>query len=277
MFFSLRMAFLLLVSLALLFALGTAINTLPAEGLLFKQMNVTRFFALYNEYFSHPLVFLWLTGLILVGFLLFANTLCCTWKQLNGHRKQSRQMQNNRARSRGMVIIHVIAILVIAFHAIDIALISRHKPQLLFPQNTATMGDYNVTVTGLAYVSDRAPITQKQQNQRVNVLKIPAGEFSLSDNKVTLSISHNGKEQKTGSLSMLRPLYHRGTFFILDGFIIPYGSEDGAVAARIHSTYNPLVTPFFLVYLALLTFLILQGVQNRYRPSTRDTTTTPGN
>lgn len=268
MLFSLRTAYVLLVSLAILFGLGDLLAGIQEEAEVFKEMNMVHFFSLFDNYVAHPLVLVWLVALVFAGAFLLINTLCCTYKQV------VRSLQYNRAdafgekRNRGMIIIHSIAIVVIAFHAIDIALVARHKPQQLFAQQSTQLGGYTITIKSLDYVTDRSVITQRQKGQRIGATRISSDEFSISENKVELSIFKDGVLVKQGILRMLHPLRYGGTFFILDGFVVPYGSDSDDVAALIHYTYNPLVIPFFMVYIAMLFFLILHVVTVRYRPAT---------
>ena len=265
MFFSLRTAYVLLLLLAGTFGLGTLMTSLREEALLFKQMNIASFFSLFSEYISHPLVLFWLVILVCVGAMLFLNTVCCTVRQISRYKKQ--RGFKGEAKRLGLIAIHLVAIVVIAFHAVDIALMERQKPQRIAVLQTAQLGDYSVRVEKLVYVTDRDVIRQQTKGQRIRLSQIPAEKFSIEENGVELSIHRDGELVQQKMLYMLQPFEYHGTFFILDGFQVPYGSEDDEIVALLHCTYNPLVQPFFLIYVLLLTILLLHGFKNRYRPA----------
>ena len=266
MLFSLRTAYVLLVFLAVVFGVGNVLSGMTAASAVFKEMNETHFFGLWNSYTAHPLVLVWLCLLVFLGVFLFLNTLCCTFTQVVRYREKKLKNSLGDKRNRGMMIIHLITIVVIAFHAIDLALIARTKPQQILVGESAQLGPYTITAKSLDYVTDRTAISQTRKGQKIRSTQISSDEFSISGNRVELSISRAGVVVRQGFLTMLHPLRYGGTFFILDGFIVPYGSESGAVAALVHHTYNPLVIPFFMVYALLLFFLVLQILQQRYRP-----------
>lgn len=269
MFFSLKTAYILLVLLAVLLGLGNYISTIPAEAQVFKEMNMGHFFSLLSSYVAHPRLLMWLIALIFTGALLFLNTVCCTYKQVIRYRQNTRPDTVGEKRNRGMMIIHIIAIVVIAFHAIDIALVKRHKPQQLFAKESAQLGGYTVTINSIDYVTDRSVITQSHKGERISATRITSNEFSILGNRAELSVFKDGVLVKKGLISMLHPLRYGGTYFILDGFVVPYGSDNNEVAALVHYTYNPLVIPFFAVYVLMLVCLILHLVKHRYRPEKR--------
>ena len=268
MLFSLRTAYVLLLLLAGIFGLGTLLTSLSAEALVFKQMNIAQFFSLFSEYISHPLVLLWLLILVCVGALLFLNTVCCTFRQISRYKKQ--RGFKGGAKRFGLIAIHLVAIVVIAFHAVDIALMERQKPQGITVMETAQLGDYTVRMEKLVYVTDRDVIRQQKKGQRIRLSQIPAEKFSIEKNGVGLAIYKDGELVKQEMLYMLQPIAYHGSFFILDGFQIPYGGGDNDIVAMLHCTHNPLVQPFFLVYVLLLTILLLHGFKNRYQPQRKN-------
>ncbi|CAG37705.1 hypothetical protein [Desulfotalea psychrophila] len=264
-FFSLRAAYCFLAGLVLVFFAGSLLTGITSIDRVFRRMNVLSFADLPAHLSSHPLVIFWIFLLFFFGAGLFVNTLCCTYRQLPYLKKKGGAGARQR---RGMTYIHLVVILVIACHAIDIVLVERHLSKKILPMQTIAMGDYQLRLDGVDYITDRTFITENAGGRVRKTVTIPKASFSTEGNRAEVSLYRDGLLLKRGTLRMFSPLYYKGTFFFLDGFFIGHGQS--SVGVLLHYAFNPLVRPFFLIYILLFTLLFRQFYQNRYR-SCRET------
>ncbi len=265
-FSSLRTAFFFLVLLAVFFALGSYFANAQDIKVLFKQMTSVHIWSCLDSIVHNRTLLFWLLGLVICAIMLFLNTLFCTIKQLRqcwgGDASVKRTKQQFRLKI--MAFIHIIALAVIGCHGLDIALVERHPPVKILNSETLGLGTYLLKVKEVSYITDRKYIQEDEKGRRPPSFKIPRKQFSIEGNKAELAVYKNGELVREGEIRLFEPLRVGGTFFILDGFFIPHGSD--TLGLLIHRSYNPLALPFFGIYVILFFTLLLQCIKNRYRP-----------
>ncbi|PIE56381.1 MAG: hypothetical protein CSA34_04695 [Desulfobulbus propionicus] len=261
LFTSLTTAFVLFLLLAVIFGYGSHIAALAEVRPVFRKMTSTHIWAALGAIRQQQMLLYWLLALVAVAVALFANTLCCTWKQFRNYKKSSRVTRGNKNAQR-MMFIHVAALLVIVFHGLDVAMVQRHLPQKIAVGDSGEFNGYTIKVEAVEYITDKKYIREDEQGRRRSSFKIPYGEFSIKENKARLGLYREGRLVQTADIKMFSPVRLGSTFFFLDGFYLPRDSEK--IGITIHSSYNPLVLPFFLLYACLLSILLWHALGNRF-------------
>lgn len=261
-FYSITTAYILFALLAVIFAVGSHLAGTAAIEPIFSQMNATHIWTCLGSIIANTTLLIWLLALVVIAGALFVNTLCCTSRLVkqswfNGSKSKA------PFRLQTMAFIHVIALLVIIFHALDVGLIQRNNPVNIMESESQILGKYRLQVNKISYVTDRKIITESETGKRTPSFKIPKELFSITDNKAVISLYLGEKLVTKSDIRLFDPLSVGGSFFILDGFFIPYNSDK--IGLSIHYMYNPLVYPFFAIYIILFSALLFQWFKNRYR------------
>ncbi len=250
---SLTTAFVLFMLLAAIFGYGSHLAAVKAVKPIFKKMTATHIWNALDAICQHQAVLCWLLVLAAVAIALFVNTLCCTWQQYDHYQKSSRAAATNK-RLRRMVFIHVAALTVIVFHGLDVLMVERHLPRKIAVGSTGELNGYTIKVEAIHYITDKTYIRENEQGRRRPSFKIPSKKFSIKGNKARIGFYKNDRLVETSDIRMFSPVRLGSTFFFLDGFYIPHNSEQ--IGISIHSSDNPLVLPFFMVYACLFTILL---------------------
>ena len=260
--FSLQTAFFSLAALALIFAVGSHLATIKPLRQVFGRMTDIYIWACLDDILANPQLFVWLIILVFFAAVLFVNTACCTSRQLSNYFKTGNASNRNK-RLCGMAYIHVVALLVLVFHAVDVAFVQRHEPVKLFTGEQAVLGEYEIAVHSVKYVTDPSYITEDETGRRMPSFKIPADHFSIEENMAQVTLSKDGIEVQQADFRMFAPVRVGGTFFILDGFFIPHGGEQAGIL--LHRVHNPIALPFFGLYALLFSLFLYQCYVTRYR------------
>lgn len=268
-FSSLTTAYILFALLAAVFAVGSQLAGVSEIKPIFKQMNTTDVWSCVSAIFSNTTLLIWLILLIVIAVCLFFNTLCCTSQLVQNGAKDSAP-----SRLKIMAFIHVVALFVIIFHALDVGLIQRHKAVQIMESESLILGKYRLHVDKVFYETDRTYITESEGGKRTPSFKIPRKQFSIEGNRAEISLYRDDELVKTSEIRLFSPIRVGGTFFILDGFFIPHNKKN--IGISIHYMYNPLVYPFFTIYTILFSALLLQWFKNRYRPPTSNSNNIQG-
>lgn len=264
-FYSITTAFFLFVALAVVFGLGSHLAGLEHINPIFKKMTAIHVWSCVDSILDNWVLLLWLSILIIVAIALFINTLCCTSQLLKScFSNRPSSIKYKQYRMRMMTVIHVIALAVIVCHALDITLVQRHKPVKIIESEKATFGNYEIRIINIAYQTDRKFIQMDENGKQMPSFKIPRKQFSIEGNSAQIAVYHEGKLLKEGEIRLFDPFRVGSSFFILDGFYLPYNSDK--IGVSIHHTYNPLALPFFAIYTLLFSALLYQYFSNRYRP-----------
>ncbi len=255
-FFSLRASYLLFAVLALVFGLGNRLASVTSYKAVFKDMTATHLGNCIGPIAHNPILLVWLFIFILVGGCLFINTGCCTTAQVRLLGRMRAGHSEKQGRAVQMAVIHIIALMVIALHALDITMIKRQKPVRLYPGQTVSMGAYTVRVDQVSYVTDRAMITEDRNTGKNKRFHIPEEKFSMENNFARIRVEKDNLTSGVRELRILCPVRLGADFFFLDGFFIAHGSTE--VGVLIHHSYNPLAIVFFTVYTLLFGLLIFR-------------------
>lgn len=266
-FYSITTAYILFTLLAAVFAVGSHLAGVAEIKRLFQLMNTTDIWSCFDAIVGNITLLSWLILLIVIAACLFVNTVCCTTQLVqkgffNGVKKRAPQLKT-------MAFIHVVALFVIIFHVVDVGLIRRHKPIQIMESESRLLGKYNLKVDTIFYETDRQYITESDKGKRPPSFKIPRKQFSIEGNRAEISLYQDDTVVKTSEIRLFSPVRVGGTFYILDGFFIPYDNTN--IGISIHYMYNPLVYPFFAIYTILFSTLLLQWFKNRYREPTSNT------
>lgn len=272
-FYSITTAYILFALLAAVFAVGSQLAGVSEIKLIFKEMNATDVWSCFGAIIGNTTLLIWLIILIVIAVFLFFNTLCCT-TQLVQQSFLNRSKNRAPSRLKIMAFIHVVALFVIIFHALDVGLIQRHKPVQIMESESLTLGKYRLNVDKVFYETDRTFITESEKGKRTPSYKIPRKQFSIEGNRAEISLYQDDVLVKTSEIRLFSPVKIGGSFYILDGFFIPHGTKN--IGISIHYMYNPLVYPFFIIYTILFAALLLQWFKNRYRAPKSNTNNLQG-
>ena len=262
--FSTTTAFVVFAVLAAVFGIGSYLAGVAEIKPIFNKMTSRHVWSCIDGIFANRSLLLWLFVLVSAAIVLLINTLCCTSRQL----KQfflSNTVKVKQFRLHSMAFIHVLALAVLIFHGLDITLVERHKPVEILQSESAVLGSYTVKVDSISYQTDRGFIRESDSGKRTPSFKIPRKQFSIDGNRAKVSLYQNGELVKEAEIGLFDPFRVGNTFFILDGFYIPYGSDD--LGVTLLYSYNPLVVPFFALYAILFSALLFHCYRNRYRPA----------
>ncbi len=266
--YSLSTTFFLFMALACIFGIGSHLAGVESIGPVFKKMTSIHVWSCLESIVTNKVLFLWLLILVLIAIFLFFNTLFCTSQQLR-HCFPNGLKGIKLSRIHTMAVIHVIALAVIACHALDITLVQRHKPVKILESEKAVLGSYQVEIKQITYQTDRKYIEEDESGKQKSSFKIPRKQFSIVGNRAHIAIYHDGNLLKNQEIGLFDPVRIKSTFFILDGFFMPYGSDD--IGVSLHHSYNPLALPFFTIYTLLFSTLLFHCLKNRYRPEKDNT------
>ncbi len=251
-FFSLKTSFTLFVLLAVVFGVGSSLAQLSDAKAVFKHMTATHLFHCLEVMGEVPLVASWVLLLILVSIALFINVVCCTSSQLRSLFK----FRHKRLRMGFMAAIHLVAILVLILHGLDVLLVNRHEPIKLHAGEAATMGEYQVRVLEVTYSASPLWVTEDQAGKKINPMRFSRDDFSKGDNRARIEISAPGLSPQVREIALLSPVRMGATFFFLETFFIAHG--DSRVGVEIHYSYNPLAPIFFGTYMVLFLLMMVQ-------------------
>jgi hypothetical protein len=262
-FYSLKAGYLFFALLALIFAMGNQLTAIKAYQVLFKNMTATHVGQCLNDIFATPLILIWLLFFTLAGAGLFVNTWCCTTLQIRSFFRTRSQGSPKENRLGLKTLIHILSLLVISLHALDITLIQRHRPVKTYAGQTIRLGSCEIRVKTISCVARPSMIMEDETGGTVKSVHLPEKEFSIKDNVAIIEIMKDSKILAKRELRILSPVRFGATFIFLDGFFIAHGGE--TVGVKIHHSDNPLALVFFAVYILLLGLLVMRFFAIKWR------------
>jgi hypothetical protein len=255
-FYSLKAGYILFILLAVIFGMGNHLTGIPEYNSIFKDMTATHLMYCLKAILAKPVMVIWLLAFIFIGICLFINTWCCTTTQIRLFFQTRRLERSKLGRVGQMALIHIVALMVIALHALDITLIQRHKPVKFYSDQIAWMGDYQVRVKQISYVHLNSMITEDKTGSKRKGLHNLEKDFSTKQNFARIEIIKDQEKPAVRDLRMLSPIRIGATFFFLDEFFIARDSQ--RIGVKIHHSYNPLAFVFFAVYMVLFALLVFR-------------------
>ncbi len=262
-FSSLKAGYLFFALTALIFAAGNRLASIKEYNAVFKEMTATQITNCLDAIISKPLILIWLIFFILIGVCLFVNTWYCTQSQFKLMFQVRKHKKTAAGQSDIMVWIHIVALVAIACHALDITLIHRHQPVRIYAGETVQMGDHRIRVQKILYTADRSMITEDETTGNLKKTRIRGKNFSIKNNFAVVEIQKGQDSPLVKELRMLSPARIGSTFFFLDGFFIAQGET--RIGVKIHHSNNPLALVFFAVYTILFILLGILFFTTRWK------------
>lgn len=269
-FFSLKAGYIFFFLLALVFGIGSQLAEQKQIKLIFKEMTVTHISHCLEQIAANPMIMVWLIVFMVISVCLFVNTFCCTTTQIKLFLKVRKKGEDKDSRTGQMALIHVVALVVIASHIMDIVLIQRYRPTRVFAGETMQADQHRIRVKAVSYVTNRAFITGDKTKGKTGRIHIPAQAFSKKDNFAVIEIEKASGKRFSRELRILSPVRLGATFIFLNGFFTAHG--DTRVGVEIHHSYNPLSFVFFTVYAVLFGLLLFRFYTTRRKGTGKEIT-----
>ncbi|WOT04597.1 hypothetical protein [Shewanella youngdeokensis] len=255
--FSMRLAFVLLVTISGWFGLGMALSEHNPSRKVLKSLNDLPMSQWGESFVSTPAVGAWIVGLFVLMFILGVNTALCSWRELMPVWRSKRW----RSPRIMMLPIHLLTLLVFIFHGVDLVFIHGHDSAVLHQGEQFKSGRYQIKLTKVDYQDDVSLIAENEKGRSPagRITRRSVDEFDPRKNSAHFEI-HDGDQVFRGDASFLRPFKLDSLYLTVTDFSVPYQQQDKGVHVKVLAVHNPLVNYFFACYGLLLLSLLLQGL-----------------
>lgn len=253
--YSMRLAFVLLVSVSIWFGFGVLLHSDKAAKQCFRMLNELPMMQWWDVLANNSLVALWMIGLFGLMILLGVNTALCSWRDLLPVWRQKRW----RSPRIVMLPIHLLTLAVFLFHGIDLVFIHGHDKAVLQQGESFQSGQYTVQVKQITYLDDKNLITEDEHGDTKagRITRRSVDVFDPRHNTIELQVNQN-ETQAYGIAGFMNPYSLNGFYVMVTDFKVLYNQEDKGVQVELIAVHNPLANYFFASYVLLLLSLLYQ-------------------
>ena len=248
-FSSIRLTFVLLLSLILLLGLGTVFALFPNLNDAIKLMNdsliQTWFMAAWQDNWLLPV---WFLMICLCSALLFLNTFVCSiTKQLVTALKVS------TLRRWSFFMIHIFFLMVLFCHGITLVVGKKATSITLFPQDVYQSGSLSVKLNSLTF-KDNADFLKlgPKKSRELMTRKL----FHRTANFAELVVVDGKKLPVSDRIMMLSPIKSGKLRITLTRFIPGKGNHKGEIGVNLTITKNAFTQFFFIIYALMIISLV---------------------
>ncbi|MEI6858722.1 MAG: hypothetical protein V5788_02850 [Shewanella sp.] len=253
--YSLGCAFVLLLSVALWFALGMALSEQDSSGKVLEILNDLPMAEWYQHLLSAPLVASWLLGLLILMFLLGLNTVLCSWRDLWPTWRQKRW----RSPRIMMLPIHLLTLVIFICHGIDLVFIHGHETQVLQVGQSFDSGRFKLVLNRVDYRDDIALIQEDADgcSPAGRITRRSVSDFDPRHNFAYFTVS-DGQQVFSSRAGFMSPMKWQDLYIIVTDFTVPYMQIKKGVQVKVVVVHNRLINYFFGFYNLLLVSLLVQ-------------------
>ena len=253
-FSSIRLTFVLLMSLIVLLWFGTVLSLFPDLKDGIKLMNES----LIHHWFMTAwhinwILPMWFLLVVFVAGLLLVNTLVCSiTKQLTTALKIA------TLRRWSFFMVHLFFLIVLFCHGISLVVGHKTNNIKLFKGDVHKIGTLTVEVASVTFSDDAEYLKLGPKKSREFMTR---EKFHRKANFAEIRIMDQGKSPVSGRVLMLSPLKYDTFRVTLTRFVYGKGDHQGEIGVNLTVTQNAFTQLFFIVYalmiLALVCFIVI--------------------
>lgn len=246
---SMKLAFVLLAALTLWFGGGMYLATdkeLTHAFKLFNDQQLPDWLPLLGQ---HPVLQVWILGLVVLICLLIANTLACTCKDMH-YVWLKRQWHNPKLL---YLPIHLLTLAVFICHGLDILFIHGHQSWSMAQGQQVQHQGLTIEIKRINYMDN---LTLIKEDKLPRITRRSIDDFHPDNNSVEVRFTLENGQQATEAIHFMSPL-KLGNYYLL---LTDFGYQQQLVA-DIKLVHNPMVNAFFTIYGLLFFTLALQALR----------------
>lgn len=253
-FSSIRLTFVLLLSIVLLMWLGTVFALFPGLKQSMELMNDSLihnwFLAAWKTNWIWPV---WLLFICLLSGLLFCNTIVCSLAL-----QLVTALKVKTLRRWSFFLIHIFFLMVLFCHGITLITGEKKTDVTMFPGDLHQAGKLSITLNSITFKGDGEFLKLEPKKSRELMTR---KMFDRKANFADLVFVEDDKSPIPGRIKMLEPLISGNLRITLTKFILQDDRDGEKIGVNLSITRNGFITFFFAMYafmiISLACFIVI--------------------